>query len=162
MCALIKKILFFNKYILFLSILISQFFILSPAYSQYQINITNAKVISDKIFEFDIFIKSTGNDFILSSYQCALSCDNVFINQGHLSFSYISSSSDLNNYPNYSIGMQTESGIQKLCFASTVGYDTISATIAFLKVGGASEFKTNNCRIRSANPAYSLEGVKYK
>jgi hypothetical protein len=44
----------------------------------------------------------------------------------------------------------------------TVGYDTISATIAFLKVGGASEFKTNNCRIRSANPAYSLEGVKYK
>ena len=125
MCALIKKILFFNKYILFLSILISQFFILSPAYSQYQINITNAKVISDKIFEFDIFIKSTGNDFILSSYQCALSCDNVFINQGHLSFSYISSSSDLNNYPNYSIGMQTESGIQKLCFASTVGYDTI-------------------------------------
>lgn len=44
----------------------------------------------------------------------------------------------------------------------TIGYDTISATIDFLKAGETSEFRTNNCRVRSANPVYSREEVKYK
>lgn len=141
MYTIIKRIQFFNKYIFLLSLLISNSIILSPVYSQYQIRITNGQIISSKIFEFDIFIKSLSNEFTLSSYQGALSCSEFAINKGELSFSYVSNSSALTNYPANSIGVRLEQGLSKLCFASNASNNTIGND--FIRVG---KFRIKNTR----------------
>jgi hypothetical protein len=43
----------------------------------------------------------------------------------------------------------------------TVGYDTLKGIVGFLKPGETAEFKTSSCRVRGANPDYSLEEITY-
>jgi hypothetical protein len=77
-------------------------------------------------FEFDVYIKSNGADFILTSYQCSFSFNKTIRNGGNLSFNLIEGSSELTNYPSAAIGIDNSGTTWKLQFASNSGSDIIS------------------------------------
>ena len=112
------------------------------AQSQYQMNIANGVLVNSKTFEFDVFIRSISDAFLLTSYQCSLTFNNDIANSGSLSFSYIPGSSKLFNTPYAGIGLNSSDGIQKLTFASMPGIDTINQTA--IKVG---RFRLRNTNI---------------
>ena len=87
---------------------ITTYFFPHILFSQYQIRIANGQIISENLYEFDVLIESTDKDFVLTSYQCALSCKSTNKDYENLSFNYIDGSSDLINYPTYSIGIKKE------------------------------------------------------
>jgi hypothetical protein len=90
-------------------------------------SLENGTQVSSNAFEFDVFIKSTETSFTLTAYQCAFTF-NVASNGGTLTFSYLSSSSQLTNFPLYAIGIYQLDGVRELTFASSVGSDNISST----------------------------------
>jgi hypothetical protein len=149
----LKVIRIYNLFYIFIFIL--NINLLSPGVliSQYLIKIANNKSISEKIFEFDILIKSTAENFILTSYQLVMTCDSNFTNSGNLSFSYINNSSDMMNYPCNSIGIRIENNIQKMCLASGPGYilnDTIKnyyKKIGTFRLLNSNSFNFNKSRI---------------
>ncbi|HVO74231.1 MAG TPA: hypothetical protein VMT35_09440, partial [Ignavibacteriaceae bacterium] len=62
-----------HGYYVYLTLLFSLFFISSPlSFSQtnYIMSIDNGRYINNNTYEFDIYIKSSGVDFELTSYQC--------------------------------------------------------------------------------------------
>src|SRR5690606_15258132 len=61
----------------------------------YQMSLSNIEKVSPDTYEFDVFIKSKGSDFELTSYQCAFSLNPLIINGGTVQFNYIEGSSDL-------------------------------------------------------------------
>ena len=101
-----------------------------PAFSQtsYLMNLGNASLTNNNIFEFDVFIKSTGNNFSLTSYQCAFTFNVGNANNGTLTFNYIPATSELENKPSYGVGINQNDGVKKLTFASMVGNDVISSS----------------------------------
>ena len=44
----------------------------------------------------------------------------------------------------------------------TIGYDTIYAGINSIMPGESAQFKTNRCRVRSANSNYELINIKFE
>jgi len=60
----------------------------------YQMTIENGKKVSPTEFEFDIYIKSTGSNFTISSYQFAIPFNENIANGGDLDFVYINGTSD--------------------------------------------------------------------
>ena len=44
----------------------------------------------------------------------------------------------------------------------TIGYDTIYAGINSIMPGESAQFKTNSCRVRSANSKYDLIDIKFE
>jgi hypothetical protein len=101
------------------------------AQTNYLMSLSNGEKTKSDEIEFDVFIKSTDNSFILTSYQCSFS-----FNAGNLSspsFSYIQGSSELNNFPQNGIGIRNNDGISELTFASTAGNEKIDSSL--LKVG---------------------------
>jgi hypothetical protein len=140
--------------ILFLLIHIS----FNPLFAQYQIEITNNNIISEKVFEFEIFVKSTGTEVVISSYQCALNFNFNATNGEKLSFTYISGSSELINYPLNSVGIQTEQNISKLCFASYIGTDTIGTYSK--RIGKFRIENTNSFNYDSLNIDWNFDGKK--
>ena len=91
------------------------------SYSQvyYKMRIANCIKVRTNTIEFDVYIKSTGPDFILTSYQCALSFNQSIINNGNLGFSYIPGTSQLFKLqPANGIGVLIHNNIHILTFSS--------------------------------------------
>ncbi|MEJ2615247.1 MAG: Ig-like domain-containing protein [Ignavibacteriaceae bacterium] len=95
--------------------------------NNYLMSIENGTRVNSNTFEFDVYIKATGTDFNLTSYQCAFTFD-ASNDGGTLNFSYISGSSQLSNIPSCGIGIYQLDGVRELTFASVSGNDIISAT----------------------------------
>lgn len=95
--------------------------------SNYLMSIENGMRINDTIVEFEIYIKSNSNPFVLTSYQCAFTFNPEIINGGNISFSYVQGSSQLTNIPFYSIGINSQDNQLKLTFASLAGMDSIGS-----------------------------------
>lgn len=91
----------------------------------YQMSIANITKTSNTI-EFDVYIKSTGTSFTLTSYQGSINFNNQLVGTGTLSFSYIANSSEIANYPRYGIGVNSVDGKREMTFASAA---TPSVTI---------------------------------
>ncbi len=117
----------------------------STAFTQFKAGISNSSIIDDYNYEFDIYIQSTGSDFILSSYQAALSFNSSIKNGGTLSFNYIEGTSELENFPSAGISLINENGIDKLCFASYSGSDLV--TTSAKKIG---RFRLTNTNLYAA------------
>ena len=136
-------------------------------FPQYSVEMLNSSLVNDKTYEFDIYIKSTGSSFELTSYQCALSFNSAIIAGGTLSFSYISGSSALSNLPNLAVGVFDDTGTDKLCFASSVGSDIISTLnkkIGRFRLGNTVPFGASTSDITwnfSGNIATILTGSGY-
>lgn len=116
-----------NVLIFILSIIFS-----SVSFADYQMRIANVQEISPTSYRFDIFINSTSNSTIVTSYQCALKIPSEIINSGTLSFSYEDGSTQLNSKPSVGIGIINYSDIQRITFGSLPVSDTISSEV---KVG---------------------------
>lgn len=96
--------------------------------TNYLIKLTNPNQTSNNSLEFDINIKSTGSDFVLSSYQCTFSIDLPITNNDSIYFNYIDSTSELSNFPINVIGYDTTDGLGEIIFVSGIGNDIISDT----------------------------------
>ncbi|MFO7447794.1 MAG: T9SS type A sorting domain-containing protein [Ignavibacteriaceae bacterium] len=109
----------------------------------------------DKI-EFDIFLKSTGDIFLLESYQVTLGLTPEI--QGELSFSYIEGTSELYNIPTYGIGIYNTDGNSELAFASSpAGTDTITSEKK--RVGKFSLTSTEDLTSVSLEIQWNFEGT---
>jgi hypothetical protein len=128
---LIRGIVAFYGFITFFLILL----IHPPVFAQtsYLMSLENATLTNNNIFEFDVYIKSTGNNFSLTSYQCAFTFQVGNSNNGTLTFAYTPNSTELSNAPSVGIGINQYDGVKKLTFASMVGNDNINS--AAKKVG---------------------------
>jgi len=81
-------------------------------------NLSNGEKINQNVYEFDVLLKSTGDDFELTSYQAALSFDTSIAGGANIIFTYLENTSELNNIPSTGIGVNTSGGKAKLTFAS--------------------------------------------
>ena len=94
--------------------------------------VVDGKYISSSEFEFGITVKSTADDFNLSSYQCSFVLklpDNDF---DGLSFSYIDGSSQLDNFPAHLLVFSGKNNSSFIAFASNAGSDIISSMETFI------------------------------
>ena len=95
--------------------------------TNYIMDVENGIKINDNTIEFDVFIKSTGSNFTLTSYQCSLLLSPSIINNGRVNFSYIAGTSQFSNIPpTVSIGTISNLGSYVLTFASLPGQETIT------------------------------------
>jgi hypothetical protein len=147
---------FFNRISFFTILFFINLIITSSMNAQYKLAISNGRIVSDKSYDFDIFIKSSNNEFIISSYQCALTLNKTSVNNGQISFSYVNGSSELLSYPENSIGTRTESGQIKLCFASNVNTNSISTTLT--KLGTFRLQNTTTFNFDSLKVAWDFDG----
>jgi len=99
------------------------------AQTSYLMSLSNASHSNENTFEFDVYLKSTGANFVLTSYQCAFTFNVGNTNGGSLSFSYIANTSELSNAPLVGVGINNSDGLSELTFASTAGVDTIKSII---------------------------------
>jgi hypothetical protein len=122
----------------------------SFAQTGYLMSITNGTKINSKTIEFEVYIKSTSDSFVLTSYQCAITFSQFIINNGNLSFSYIPGTSDFLYLPPLSaVGLINEQGVYDMTFACMPpGQEVI--TSAQKRVG----------RFRLSN-TYPFEGNSY-
>lgn len=111
------------SYLLFLVYISSNISLTQPAYLM---NLENAARVNDSIIEFDVNLKSTAADFILTSYQCVFTFNSEIINGGNPAFSFVPGTSQLTNQPALSIGIISGENQFKLTFASLAGMDSIS------------------------------------
>jgi hypothetical protein len=93
--------------------------------SEYRMNIENVTEVSENIFEFEVYIKSSAGNIYLTSYQCSFLFNSKEGKADRLSFSYIDSTSQLTNPPTLAVGINDLDGELKLTFASLPGLDTI-------------------------------------
>ena len=56
---------------------------------------------------------------------------------------------------------KTKKSFSNISISYTIGYDTILAVINFIAPGESTQFKTNSCRVRSANYKYDLIDIKF-
>ncbi len=123
-------------------LLATMFYVSSSAQVDYQMSLDNGQIVDSNTFEFNVYIKSVDSTFQLTSYQCSFSFNVNDSDSNSLTFTYVPGTSELNNPPSFSIGLNTGDGTQKLTFASTPGSDYISSTP--LRVG--------SFRLQDANP----------
>ncbi len=133
------------------------FFSATPAQSTYLMNFTNPQQANDKAIEFDINIKSTNNNFILTSYQCAFIVNQVFVNDTSFCFEYIQSTSQLTNPPAFGVGCTNLDGSRIIHFASSAGKDSITSIP--LKVGRFRIKKSSSIRVDSLQVNWSFDGI---
>ena len=81
--------------------------------------------VSETSNQIAVYIESTGKDFELTSYQCALKINND-INAENISFKYVDNSSQLKNQPNLFVDIDNSDGNNELTFVSYIGNDVIS------------------------------------
>ena len=149
-----------HGYYVYLTLLFSLFFISSPlSFSQtnYIMSIDNGRYINNNTYEFDIYIKSSGVDFELTSYQCVLSFNNNLVKDGTLSFNYVGGSSELSNFPISSIGINSTDKFKELTFASMPGSDNISGN--FKKVGTFHLETSNSFEINKPEISWNFDGM---
>jgi hypothetical protein len=88
--------------------------------------IENVTGVSENIFEFGVYIKSSAGNIYLTSYQCSFLFNSKVGEANRLSFAYIDSTSQLTNLPTLAVGINDSDGELKLTFASLPGLDTIT------------------------------------
>jgi len=121
-------------------------------------SLSNIEKVSPDTYEFDVFIKSKGSDFELTSYQCAFSLNPLIINGGTVQFNYIEGSSDLSNmYPSAGIKLDSTDNMCEITFACYPGSKMISNEE--IRVG---RFRlSNSVPFANVDPnfAWNFEGV---
>lgn len=98
------------------------------AQNTYLMSLTNGVKISSNSFEFDVLIKSDGENFELTSYQVALSLD-APVNGNSISFFFIDNSSEISNIPSAGIGLNNSDGNYELTFGSMPGSDIVTSQV---------------------------------
>ena len=125
--------------------------------AQFYASLTNGTYADSKHYQFDILLKSQGGDFELTSYQCSFKFNNAITNGGTLSFSYVSSSSELNNPPSSGgCFILNTDGSPELAFGSNVGNDLISST--YKKLGKFQITNTVNFPATDPGIAWDFSG----
>ena len=94
--------------------------------TDYVVTLESVTKVDESIIEFEVYITSSHEVFILTSYQCTFLFDSKIIDGDRLSFSYIKGSSQLTNLPIYGVGVNEIDKRQKLTFASWAGSDIIA------------------------------------
>jgi hypothetical protein len=82
--------------------------------------------VDSNSLEFEVYIKSMGESFNLTSYQCSFLFNTENMGSGRLTFSYVDGTSELTNLPTFAIGINNFDGRPKLTFASLPGLDIIT------------------------------------
>ena len=65
-------------------------------------------------------------------------------------------------YVEGTIESKSEVVLSKISVIYTIGYDTLYADINIIMPGESAQFKTNSCRVRSANSKYELIDIKFE
>ncbi len=119
------------------------FLISSSIYSQneYLMTISNAEFTDENVYEFELYIQSTGSDFTLTSYQCAFNFNEEILNVGDVSFEYIEGSSNMINTPVSSLESNSADEVPTITFASIAGGEMITS----------NETKVGRFRIRNTH-----------
>ena len=128
----------------------------SRAQVNYQMSLANGELIDSNTFEFEVFIKSQGNTFDLTYYQCSFTFNTSIVDSGSLSFVYIPGTSELTNPPSIGIGLNTSDGNQELTFASMPGSNDITSTVK--RVGSFRLQNTNTFNGTNLNILWDFEG----
>ncbi len=109
------------------------------ANAQYQMILQNDSEISDREYEFDVFIVSTSGSFTLTSYQVCFSYNTAIANGGTITFSYLDASSGLSACLPLLTQLVDDAGTSNLICGSNPGSQSV--TTAQLKIG---RFKISN------------------
>ena len=133
------------------------FIISIAAQPSYLMSLSNPQIIDDKNIEFDVNIKSNGQAFVLTSYQCVFDINSEFLNDSSFCFEYIPSSSQMKNSPIYGVGCVKIDGSRKIHFASGAGKDTIDNHS--VKIGRFKIRKSSYLLIDSLNLKWSFTGI---
>ena len=115
----------YRKFLLFLSLV----FLISNTISgqtNYKMTAKNGVLINNTTFEFEISIKSEGEQFELTSYQCSFLFSLSDDNFSGVTFNYVEGSSALNNEPAHFLINSNDDGTHTLAFASNAGNDIIT------------------------------------
>lgn len=149
----------FRYYLYLIPFIFFFFFLASPTFSQtnYSMSIENGRLTGSTMYEFDIYLKSIGDPFELTSYQCVLSFNNNLTKSGNLSFSYIEGTSELSNSPASCIGINSTDNASELTFASMPGNDVISENSK--KVGSFRMETSNSFEINKPEIGWNFEGM---
>lgn len=118
--------------------------------SEYNMYLTETVLVNPNTIEFEVYIQSLNDNFILTSYQCTFWVDQDIENGGKLTFEYVDSTSHLSNLPGFVIGLNNLDGHRKLTFASFAGLDVIKAApimVGRFRIHGTEEFTTVNPNI---------------
>jgi len=109
--------------------------------------IENIVKVNTKTYEFDIFIQ--GDNFELTSYQGALGFNQTIINNGTLTFQYLSGTCELNNAPAFGLGVNTTDGQRELTFGSGPGSElvTIKKRIGKFRLTNSANFGTGELQL---------------
>jgi len=129
----------------------------SFAQSDYLMSLSNGSLINDNTYEFDILIKSTDENFELTSYQCALTFNTEIINGGNLDFSFMEGTSELSNIPFGGIGINSSDNNQEITFGSMAGNDNITGI--FKRVGRFRLINSLPFENNELNFAWNFEGT---
>jgi len=121
---------YFSYLIFFIfSLLIHQVLLSQP---QYKMRVVDGKYISSSEFVFSIKVKSSGDDFNLTSYQCSFVFKLADNDYDGLTFSYIDGSSQLDNFPAHMLVNSGNNNSNYIAFASNAGSDIISSDEVFI------------------------------
>ncbi len=148
-------------------LLATMFYVSSSAQVDYQMSLDNGQIVDSNTFEFNVYIKSMDSTFQLTSYQCSFSFNVNDSDSNSLTFTYVPGTSELNNPPSFSIGLNAGDGTQKLTFASTPGSDNISSTslrVGSFRLQDASSLNGVNPNVRwnfEGNVATILTGANF-
>ncbi len=109
----------------------------------YKMSLSHARKINNNVFEFDVFIKTSGKKFVLENYQCAFNFGKN-LPGNTIQFDYIANSSELQNSPVLSAALTNEEGKNLLVFAShPSGSDTIQE----------NEIRIGRFKVKTINPS---------
>ena len=117
-------------------------FAFSSSFAQYQMILKNDTMITDRQYDFEIFVKSQAGTINLTAYQIVLTLNDSIAQEGLLTFSYIQNSSQLSNVPDVNIGIIEDSTIQNLAVGSEQGTDTIPTE--YIRIGRFRISSTNS------------------
>ena len=116
------KIIFFFLTIFFLNTLSAQ--------NNYFMDITDGSYISENEFEFDVKLYSTGSNFELTAFQCAIDLEFSDGNYDSLEFRYVDRSTEYLVFPShFTISIDSNSNFATFVFASQPGSDIITSEV---------------------------------
>lgn len=92
----------------------------------YKMTLEEIEILSSSSVQASVYIENIGEEFELTSYQCALSI-NQEIDLSSLSLTYLEGSSELLNKPDLYVGIENIDGPTELTFVSFIGNDIISS-----------------------------------
>lgn len=103
--------------------------------------------------EFSIYIESGKNNFTLTSYQCAIRLGKIE-QSADMVFQYVPGTSELENEPNLSVGIDNIDGEKELTFVSYVGNDKLTS-----KKKLVGKFILEGIDSEMFNPYWNFDGV---